>query len=264
VSAVSTAITGVGTLTSATVSGATTLQGNVGLGNANTDIVTVSGKIAGASPLIFDGATANTNLLTLAVADPASSVTVTIPAETGTLLTTVSAVSTAITGVGQLTVLGVAGDVTVGTGFTITASTGNTEMAGLTLDGAASGSVSQSTSITTGVTKNTHSGTIATQSASTAAGTCSSFQVSNNKVAATSVVLVSMAAYSGSNGNPMVYVKAVASGTFDVNICNLATGSGTTAHTSANAGVSTTGTSAEGGQALAGTITFNFAVINHA
>jgi hypothetical protein len=146
----------------------------------------------------------------------------------------------------------------------VTASSGDTEVEGLKLGGAATSAVSQSTSITTAVTSNQNSGSITTQSTTTAAGTCSTFQVSNSKVVATSVVLVSMAAYSGSNGNPMVYVKSVASGSFNVNICNLATGSGTTSHTSATQGTSTSGTNTEGGQALAGTLTFNFAVINHA
>merc|ERR1711865_47842 len=133
---------------------------------------------------------------------------------------------------------------------------------GVVLD---SGTSSQSTSLSTSVTSsNTNSGTITTEAASTAAGACESFQVSNSKVAATSVVMASMKSYAGSNGFPMVYVKAVAAGSFDINVCNLATGSGTTSHTAGSAGATVSGTWADGGGALDGAIAFNFAVINPA
>ena len=68
-----------------------TIKGTTELGNAATDIITFTGKVAGTTSVLhFDGATVDTNYLHLAVADPGSAVTVTIPAETGTLLTTVS------------------------------------------------------------------------------------------------------------------------------------------------------------------------------
>jgi hypothetical protein len=74
------------TVTALTASGATALNGTVTLGDAVTDINTVTGKIAGATPLTFDGATANTVYTILAVDDPAStSKTVTLPARTGTV-----------------------------------------------------------------------------------------------------------------------------------------------------------------------------------
>ena len=71
---------------SATVTGATVCNGAVTLGDAVTDVTTLTGKIAGATPLTFDGATANTIYTILAVADAAStSKTVTLPSITATI-----------------------------------------------------------------------------------------------------------------------------------------------------------------------------------
>ena len=80
------ATTGVTTLAAATVTGATTANGAVTLGDAVTDVTTMTGKIAGATPLTFDGTTADTNYTILAVGDAASSSkTVTLPSVTGTI-----------------------------------------------------------------------------------------------------------------------------------------------------------------------------------
>lgn len=82
-----------GTLTE---TGAIVANGNVTLGNAVTDITTLTGKVAGATPVSFDGNTADTVYTILAVDDPASSSkTVTLPAVTGTVMLTGAA--TAIT-----------------------------------------------------------------------------------------------------------------------------------------------------------------------
>merc|ERR1711998_448246 len=83
--------------------------GNVALGDAVDDTLTVNARLMGGSPLVFEGSTDDEHEITLAVADPTSDVTVTVPAETGTLLTENSAVSTAITGVGTLGSLTVSG-----------------------------------------------------------------------------------------------------------------------------------------------------------
>jgi hypothetical protein len=65
--------------------GAVTCNGAVTLGDAVTDITTLTGKIAGATPLTFDGATANTVYTIFAITDPtSSSKTITFPARTGT------------------------------------------------------------------------------------------------------------------------------------------------------------------------------------
>jgi len=105
---VPTLITTTAVITSGTIDGATvgavnpstgvftdlTTTGNNILGNAVTDTVTVTGKIVGATPLTFDGVTANTVYTILAVDDPASaSKTVTLPAVTGTIKLTGTAVA---------------------------------------------------------------------------------------------------------------------------------------------------------------------------
>jgi hypothetical protein len=92
--ALSVATTGTSTLAAATITGAFAANGTVGLGNAIGDIVTVTGKVAGATPLSFDGNTADTVYTIIAVDDPASSSkTVTIPAVTGTVKLTGAAVA---------------------------------------------------------------------------------------------------------------------------------------------------------------------------
>ena len=92
-----------------------------------------------------------------------------------------------------------------------------------------SGTVSQASNINTGVTLNTESGVITTQSANTAAHDCDAFVVTNNKVAASTAVFVSMGTYSGNliitnpvsaNGLPMVSVSALSSGSFTIQVCN--------------------------------------------
>lgn len=76
------------------ITGAFAANGTVGLGNAIGDIVTVTGKVAGATPLSFDGNTADTVYTIIAVDDPTSaSKTVTIPAVTGTVKLTGAAVA---------------------------------------------------------------------------------------------------------------------------------------------------------------------------
>ena len=83
--------------------------------------------------------------------------------------------------------------------------------------------VSQATSITTAVSLNSASGVITTQSASTAGGGVSSFTFNNTFITAPSVVLVSVAHYSGTystNGLPNITVSSVASGSCTVNVIN--------------------------------------------
>src|SRR3989344_1727901 len=60
---------------------------SVTLGDAVTDGLTVASAIQGASPLIFDGLTDDTNELTLAVPDVGADITITMPSATGTLAT---------------------------------------------------------------------------------------------------------------------------------------------------------------------------------
>merc|ERR1712195_412278 len=94
-----------------TVSGATALNGNTVVGDAVTDTVTVTATILGA--LTFEGSTDDGFETILAVGNPGADKTLTLPEETGTLLTEISAVSTAITGVGTLGALTVSGATTI-------------------------------------------------------------------------------------------------------------------------------------------------------
>ncbi|MGL1889565.1 MAG: hypothetical protein OCD76_23830, partial [Reichenbachiella sp.] len=79
---------GAGSFTTLDASGATTLDGAVTLGDAATDVITVTGEIAGASPLVFEGVTANDVYTTLAIADPTGARTITLPDATGTVALT--------------------------------------------------------------------------------------------------------------------------------------------------------------------------------
>lgn len=59
----------------------------LGIGNAVTDNLTVTSAIQGATPLVFDGLTDDTNELTLAVPDVGGDITITLPSAAGTLAT---------------------------------------------------------------------------------------------------------------------------------------------------------------------------------
>ncbi len=71
------------------VTGTTTLagdlaaNGNITLGNATTDLVTLTGIIQGGSPLVFEGAAADANELTLSIATLTGDRTITLPDATG-------------------------------------------------------------------------------------------------------------------------------------------------------------------------------------
>ena len=70
-----------------TVTGVTTLNGNLVLGDAAADTLTIGATLQGASPLIFEGATANNYETTFAITDPTGDRTITFPNETGTVHT---------------------------------------------------------------------------------------------------------------------------------------------------------------------------------
>jgi len=80
--------------------------------------------------------------------------------------------------------------------------------------------VTQATSITTGVTCNAYSGVITTVSQTVAAGAEADFTVTNNKVAATDVVVVSIKTHT-SAGTFVAAVSATAAGSFDIRLSNL-------------------------------------------
>ncbi len=70
-----------------TVTGTTTLNGALVLGDAAADTLTIGATVAGASPLVFEGATANDFETTFAITDPTADRIVTFADETGTVHT---------------------------------------------------------------------------------------------------------------------------------------------------------------------------------
>ena len=80
-----------------TVTGDTTLNGSVTLGNAAADVITVNGTIAGASALVFEGATSDAYETTLAYVDPTADRTIYFPNQTGYLAVLAAASTTQVT-----------------------------------------------------------------------------------------------------------------------------------------------------------------------
>jgi hypothetical protein len=80
--------------------------------------------------------------------------------------------------------------------------------------------VTQATSITTGVTCNAYTGVITTVSQTVAAGAEAEFTVTNDKVAATDVVVASIKTHT-SAGDFIVAVSAIAAGSFKLRLTNL-------------------------------------------
>ena len=69
-----------------TVTGTTTLNGNLVLGDAAADTLTIGATLQGASPLNFEGATADGYETTFAITDPTADRTITFPNLTGTVV----------------------------------------------------------------------------------------------------------------------------------------------------------------------------------
>lgn len=81
--------------------------------------------------------------------------------------------------------------------------------------------VTQATSITTGVTCSAYSGVITTVSQTVAAGAEAEFTVTNTKVAATDIVVACIKTHI-SAGTFVANVSAVAAGSFNIQLTNLA------------------------------------------
>jgi hypothetical protein len=88
------------------VTGTATLLGdmaangtNLSLGNANTDLLTVTAVLQGSSPLVFEGGTADANELTLSIATLNADRTITLPDDSGTICLTTGNCAGAGTGV---------------------------------------------------------------------------------------------------------------------------------------------------------------------
>jgi hypothetical protein len=116
-----------------TIGGALAANSNVTLGNVSANTVTVNGTIQGASPLRFEGATANGSETIFAIADPSADNTITFPDTSGTVITTgnlsqITAVETVTTGTWNGTALvvgyGGTGATSVGGTGTVAYSTG--------------------------------------------------------------------------------------------------------------------------------------------
>ena len=80
--------------------------------------------------------------------------------------------------------------------------------------------VTQLTNITTGVTCNAYSGVITTVSQTVAAGAEAEFTVTNNKVAATDLVVACIKTHT-SAGSYVANVSTVANGSFKIQLTNL-------------------------------------------
>ncbi len=63
-----------------------TAQGNITLGDATSDTVTVNGSLPGNNPLVLEGATADDYETTLAVTEPTADQTITLPNASGTII----------------------------------------------------------------------------------------------------------------------------------------------------------------------------------
>jgi hypothetical protein len=77
--------TGLVSAGSLTVTGTTTLNGNLILGDAAADTLTIAATIQGATPLAFEGGTANGFETSVAIADPSADRTITFPDATLTV-----------------------------------------------------------------------------------------------------------------------------------------------------------------------------------
>ena len=82
--------TTLGVGTNLTVTGSTTLNGAVTLGNVSADVITVSGTIAGTTPMTFSGGASGGNII-FSMPDPASNITLTFPSATGTVISSTQA-----------------------------------------------------------------------------------------------------------------------------------------------------------------------------
>ena len=115
--------TGLVSAGSLTVTGTTTLNGNVTLGSDADDVITVNGTVAGANAVVFEGNTADGSETTLAVVDPTSDHTVYMPNQGGYLGVFAAASTTQISSTPEeLNLLD--GDTAVGASITIADSDG--------------------------------------------------------------------------------------------------------------------------------------------
>jgi len=106
----------------------------------------------------------------------------------------------------------------------LTVITGDLGVAAGTLDIQDGGTVTQNTNKGTGVTLNTHSGQITLNNASLAAAAEVTFALTNSTIAATDVV-IAVHGSAGTAGAYLVQANTMASGSCNVTVANLSTGS---------------------------------------
>jgi len=85
------------------------------------------------------------------------------------------------------------------------------------------GTVAQETNITTGVTVNAKRGTITTQDPALAAAAEAEFVVTNSTVHPNNAVVVSVKSGPGDDEHVVAFVTAIAEGSFNILLTNLAT-----------------------------------------
>ena len=95
--------------------------------------------------------------------------------------------------------------------------------AGKALGYTSGGAVTQDTDKSTGVTLNTAAGAITMNGAALTAGSEVSFTVTNDKVAATDVVVVNHAS-AGTAGSYLVQANSLAAGSFAITVSNVSAG----------------------------------------
>ena len=177
-----------------TVNGASNINGNVVVGDAVADSVTLSGKVIGGSAFVFEGAAPDDNFeTTLGLSNPGSARTTTF--RSGGTAITEGNLASGITG-------------TIGTVTTATTVT-NTLAAGfITVNGKGSGNDNK------GVTQFT----VDLSSISIAAGACHTITHSNSLISTSSIVMPSVVAVAGGI-KVFVTVQSVTSGTAKLGIC---------------------------------------------
>ena len=114
--------TGLVSAGSLTVTGTTTLNGNLVLGDAAADTLAISATIQGATPLVFEGASAGDYETSFAITNPSADRTITFPDATLTVNAAANISGTTLASnvvTSSITTVGALGSGSIGTGFGI-------------------------------------------------------------------------------------------------------------------------------------------------